>query len=112
MDRTSQTALVLSGGNALGAYLAGAYEHLHRNNIEPDWIVGASIGAVTGAILAGNAPEQRLPKLSQFWAEAMVHTSGSLSVTEKGRQIYNGLHTALTLMFGRPSIFRDRLPGL
>jgi predicted acylesterase/phospholipase RssA len=68
MDRTSQTALVLSGGNALGAYLAGAYEHLHRNNIEPDWIVGASIGAVTGAILAGNAPEQRLPKLSQFWA--------------------------------------------
>jgi len=112
MDRTSQTALVLSGGNALGAYLAGAYEHLHRNNIEPDWIVGASIGAVTGAILAGNAPEQRLPKLSQFWAEAMVHTSGSLSVTEKGRQIYNGLHTALTLMFGRPSIFRDGLPGL
>jgi NTE family protein len=99
MDRTSQTALVLSGGNALGAYLAGAYEHLHRNNIEPDWIVGASIGAVTGAILAGNAP-------------AMVHISGSLSVTEKGRQIYNGLHTALTLMFGRPSIFRDRLPGL
>jgi patatin-like phospholipase len=64
MDRTSQTALVLSGGNALGAYLAGAYEHLHRSNIEPDWIVGASIGAVTGAILAGNASEQRLPKLS------------------------------------------------
>src|SRR3954452_17890072 len=42
----------------------------------------------------------------------MVHTTGSLSVTEKGRQIYNGLHTALALMFGRPSIFRDRLPGL
>jgi NTE family protein len=112
MDRTSQIALVLSGGNALGAYHAGAYEQLHQNGIRPDWIVGASIGAVTGAILAGNAPEDRLPKLNQFWAEAMVHTTGPLSVTEKGRQIYNGLHTALALMFGRPSIFRDRLPGL
>ena len=57
MDRTSQIALVLSGGNALGAYHAGAYEQLHQNGIRPDWIVGASIGAVTGAILAGNAPE-------------------------------------------------------
>ena len=80
MDRTSQIALVLSGGNALGAYHAGAYEQLHQNGIRPDWIVGASIGAVTGAILAGNAPEDRLAKLDQFWAEAMVHTTGSLSV--------------------------------
>src|SRR3954465_923875 len=72
MDRTSQIALVLSGGNALGAYHAGAYEQLHHNGIRPDWIVGASIGAVTGAILAENAPEDRLPKLNQFWAEAMV----------------------------------------
>ena len=82
MDRTSQIALVLSGGNALGAYHAGAYEQLHQNGIRPDWIVGASIGAVTGAILAGNAPEDRLAKLKQFWA-AMVHTSGSPTSTER-----------------------------
>src|SRR3954466_442248 len=111
MDWTSQIALVLSGGNALGAYHAGAYKQLHKNGIRPAWIVGASIGAVTGAILAGNAPEDRLPKLNQFWAEAMVHTTGSLSVTEKGRQIYNGVHAALTMMHPRPSIFRHRLPG-
>ena len=55
MHRTSRIALVLGGGNALGAYHAGAYEHLHQNGIRPDWIVGASIGAVMGAILAGNA---------------------------------------------------------
>jgi NTE family protein len=112
MDQTPRIALVLSGGNALGAYLAGAYEHLHNQNVRPDWIVGTSIGAVTGAILAGNAPEERLAKLNQFWTEAMVHTLEARTVTSKGRQIYNGLHTALTLMFGRPSIFRDRLIGL
>ena len=111
MHRTSRIALVLGGGNALGAYHAGAYEHLHQNGIRPDWIVGASIGAVMGAILAGNAPEERLDKLNQFWAESMVHTSGSLSITEKGRQIYNGVHAALTMMYARPSIFRHRLPG-
>src|SRR4051794_11043548 len=111
MLRTPRTALVLGGGNALGAYHAGAYEHLHQSGVRPDWIVGASIGAVTGAILAGNAPEDRLPKLNQFWSESMVHTSGSLSVTEKGRQIYNGVHAALTMIHPRPSIFRHRLPG-
>ena len=74
--------------------------------------MGTSIGAVTGAILAGNAPEDRLAKLNQFWTEAMVHTLEAPTVTSKGRQIYDGLHTALTLMYGRPSIFRDRLIGL
>ena len=85
MHPTSRIALVLGGGNALGSYLAGAYEHLHQNDVRPDWIIGASIGAVTGAILAGNAPEDRVTKLNQFWSESMVHTSGSLSTTEKGR---------------------------
>ena len=74
MQRTSPIALVLGGGNALGADHAGAYERLHQNGIRPDWIVGASIGAVMGAILAGNAPEERLDKLNQFWAASMVHT--------------------------------------
>src|SRR3712207_2178193 len=93
MDRPHQTALVLSGGNSLGAYLAGAYEHLHQQEIRPDWIIGASIGAVTGALLAGNADEERLPRLNQFWAESMVHITGSLNRTEKSREIYNGLHS-------------------
>src|SRR4051812_12549384 len=65
--RMSDTALVLGGGNALGAYLAGAYEELHARDVRPDWIIGASIGAVTGAILAGNAPEHRIEKLTRFW---------------------------------------------
>src|SRR5438552_9022563 len=72
--RTPRTALVLGGGNALGAYLAGAYERLHEAGVRPDRIVGASIGAVTGAILAGNAPERRLERLEAFWAEAALPT--------------------------------------
>ncbi len=49
-------ALVLAGGNALGAYQAGVYQALHRGGLSLDWIVGTSIGAANGAIVAGNAP--------------------------------------------------------
>src|SRR3954468_7777206 len=43
--RTSRTALVLGGGNALGAYLAGAYQRLHEAGVRPDRILGASVRA-------------------------------------------------------------------
>jgi NTE family protein len=112
MRRISKTALVLGGGNALGAYHAGAYEGLHRQEVRPDWIVGASIGAVTGAILAGNPPEERLEKLQQFWAEATQHTYAAPSPNETLRQTYNGMHSVLTLLFCRPNIFQRRYPGL
>ncbi len=112
MHRQSKTALVLGGGNALGAYLAGACEYLDEQDVRPDWIVGASVGAVTGAILAGNAPEHRLAKLKQFWAEATQHTYGAPGGNETLRQTYNGMHSLLTLLFCRPNIFQRRYPGL
>ncbi|WP_424753309.1 patatin-like phospholipase family protein [Methylobacterium sp.] len=106
------TALVLGGGNALGAYHAGAYEVLHARGIRAGWVVGASMGAVTAAIIVGNAPEDRVPKLRQFWQEAMLHTGPSVTGLLKPRQIYNGMHALLTLLWGRPGIFRHRYPGL
>jgi NTE family protein len=60
-------ALVLQGGGALGAYQAGVYEALAAANIHPDWIAGISIGAINGALIAGNAPEARVAKLRAFW---------------------------------------------
>ncbi|MET1753921.1 patatin-like phospholipase family protein [Novosphingobium sp. RD2P27] len=47
-SRDYDLVLVLSGGNGLGAYQAGAYQVLHESGFAPDWIVGASIGAVNG----------------------------------------------------------------
>jgi len=62
-----QITLVLQGGGALGAYQAGVYEALHEAGIEPDWIIGTSIGAINAGIIAGNRPEDRLEKLRSFW---------------------------------------------
>jgi NTE family protein len=62
-----QTVLVLQGGGALGAYQGGVFETLTKNGFIPDWVVGTSIGAINGAIIAGNPPEKRLEKLQEFW---------------------------------------------
>jgi NTE family protein len=77
-----QTVLVLQGGGALGAYQAGAYEVLHENGVEPDWVAGISIGAINAAIIAGNAPENRISHLRQFWKDiATVMPGESLART-------------------------------
>jgi NTE family protein len=62
-----QTILVFQGGGALGAYQAGAYHALHEAGVEPDWIIGTSIGAINASLIAGNKPENRLERLDEFW---------------------------------------------
>ena len=38
--------LVMQGGVTPAAYQAGAYQALHEAGIEPDWVIGTSIGAI------------------------------------------------------------------
>ena len=62
-----QVVLAFQGGGALGAYQGGVYQALHEAGIEPNWVIGTSIGAINGAIIAGNDPSQRLERLCEFW---------------------------------------------
>ena len=62
-----QVVLVFQGGGALGAYQAGVYQAIHEAGIEPDWIIGTSIGAINASLIAGNKPENRLHALEDFW---------------------------------------------
>jgi NTE family protein len=62
-----QVVLVFQGGGALGAYQGGVYQALHEAGIEPDWVIGTSIGAINAAIIAGNEPSRRLERLREFW---------------------------------------------
>src|ERR1700745_3557301 len=65
--RRLQIVLVFQGGGALGAFQAGVYQALHEASIEPDWIIGTSIGAINASLIAGNEPENRLERLEEFW---------------------------------------------
>jgi NTE family protein len=64
---TVPVVLDLQGGGALGAYQAGVYQALHEAGMEPHWVIGTSIGAINAALIAGNAPAQRLERLRSFW---------------------------------------------
>lgn len=67
-DLPGQVVLVLQGGGALGAYQVGVYEALNEAGIEPDWVIGTSIGAINGVVIAGNAVNERMERLRRFWA--------------------------------------------
>ena len=62
-----QVVLVLQGGGALGAYQGGIYEALHEAGIEPNWVIGTSIGAINAGIIAGNPADKRVDRLRKFW---------------------------------------------
>src|SRR6516162_9158959 len=69
-----QVVVVLQGGGALGAYQAGVYEALHDSGIEPDWLIGISIGAINASLIAGNDAGARLDRLKEFW-KRIEHSS-------------------------------------
>nr|WP_064710397.1 patatin-like phospholipase family protein [Rhizobium bangladeshense] len=105
--------LCFSGGNALGAYHAGVYEVLYQNGVEVGRIAGASIGAVTGAVIAGNRPEKRVPQLRRFWdlaAETELPFFHPLAViTGRADRRRSVLRAFLA---GRPGLFRPSFPGV
>jgi NTE family protein len=70
--KDQQVVLLLQGGGALGAYQAGVYHALHEAGIEPDWIIGTSIGAINASLIAGNPVGERMDKLTEFWRR-MAH---------------------------------------
>src|SRR3954447_12531003 len=80
--KLGQIVLVLQGGGALGAYQIGVYQALHEAGIEPDWVIGTSIGAINASLIAGNRPEDRMDRLREFWARVehgpVARTLGSV----------------------------------
>lgn len=105
-------ALVFQGGGALGAYQAGVYEALAEAGCEPNWISGVSIGAINSAIIAGNTPENRLPRLREFWDT--ISGRNVWAWTPEGdafRAWRNQISAGMTVMQGQPGFFRPRFPN-
>ena len=73
-DNNGQVVLVLQGGGALGAYQGGVYQALHDAGVEPDWLIGTSIGAINASLIAGNKVEDRFSKLNEFWRRVEYST--------------------------------------
>jgi NTE family protein len=118
-----RVALVLQGGGALGAYQAGVYQALHEANIGVDWLCGTSIGAINGAIIAGNPPEKRVDRLRDFWETVTtppmrlpnIPWFTELPWNGNGHARYwtNRISAFTTMLHGAPGFFSPRpLPPL
>jgi NTE family protein len=103
-------------GWCASAYQAGVYEALTEADLHPDWIAGVSIGAINGALIAGNAPEARVEKLRAFWERVTAKHCGDWSerlLSAKGdaaRQWQNQISANLALASGAPDFFTPRFP--
>jgi NTE family protein len=101
--------LILQGGGALGSYQAGVYEALASSEYLPDWVAGISIGAINAAIIAGNAPENRLKCLRNFWEAITAPNSLWPAALIGGPAFWQQSASALTaLLFGQPGFFTPR----
>lgn len=98
-----QTWICLSGGNALGAFHAGAWKAVQDAGLNVTRITGASIGAVVAAVIAGTPAHRRVERLDAF-----LDDIAQSALSEGGRRrLVTG-----TLLFGNPALFSPSLPGL
>ena len=96
---------------------------MHEAGIEPDWVIGTSIGAINASLIAGNKPEERLAKLQEFWSR--VEQDPTLEAITSLPWVGRGPPNWLTLTTGVPflqaqssriprtaCVFLDRCGGL
>ena len=103
----TQTALILQGGGALGAFECGVVKALEEEQIFPDIVAGVSIGAFNGAIIAAN-PRHATGALEAFWAELAIATP---KIPLLPAPCLGGGQAAVALgilAFGVPNFFKPR----
>jgi NTE family protein len=101
-------ALVLQGGGALGSYQAGVYEALDAAGLKLNWIAGISIGAINGALIAGNPPETAVARLREFWELVSSRNAAYPWFEDMARTIWEPLSGSGTVSFGAPGFFSPR----
>ncbi|NPC98793.1 patatin-like phospholipase family protein [Nocardioides sp. zg-DK7169] len=74
------TAYVLGGGGVLGAVEVGMLRALLERDLRPDLVLGTSIGAVNGALVAQDPSLTVVERLTELWRTA----------NDPGREVYGG----------------------
>jgi NTE family protein len=101
----ADTAFVLGGGGLLGAVEVGMLRALFDAGIRPDLILGTSVGALNGALVAAHPGPDVIERLLMLWQSA----ANSREVYGDGpvRQVTRAVRTGTHLHSARP--LRERL---
>ncbi|ATR20351.1 Serine protease [Roseomonas mucosa] len=109
--RKPTVILALQGGGALGAYQVGAYQAMEEAGFAPDWVIGISIGAFNGALIAGNDPADRLERMAAFWQAISRPGTALAGLRDCNPRLSGALSHWEALLLGQPGFFAPRLPG-
>ena len=89
------TAFVLGGGGVLGAAEVGMLRALFEAGIRPDLLLGTSVGALNGALVAAHGPGPEVTdRLEELWASAAggKEVYGGGPVRQVSRAVRTGTH--------------------
>ena len=67
---TERTAFVFGGGGRWGAVEVGMLQALGEADIRPDLVLGTSIGAFNGSVIADEAGPGGVKRLTDLWNES------------------------------------------
>ncbi len=114
----AKVAFVLGGGGILGATQVGMLRALAEADVRPDLIVGTSVGALNGAVLAADPSRAALDRLTELWtsvSDSEVFSGGLLSrartLAKNGTHLHSAAPLRRLLSGMLPSAFGDlRVP--
>ncbi|MGH3845516.1 MAG: patatin-like phospholipase family protein [Pseudonocardiaceae bacterium] len=108
---TGGTAIVLGGGGVLGAVQVGMLRALLEAGVRPDLVVGTSIGALNGAVLAALPPDEVADRLDALWRSPDVRdlfTAGAVRRLREFARSGVAAHSAGPLRRVVTAVFGDR----
>jgi NTE family protein len=86
-------AFVLGGGGILGAHEVGMLRALAESSVEPDVILGTSIGAVNGALFAADPTVDGVQRLARLWRDSdLAEVSAANLLRRFGTLARSGTH--------------------
>ena len=103
------TAFVLGGGGLLGAHEVGMLRALAEAGIKPDLVVGTSIGALNGVVVAAD-PAGAADRLSRMWQGEELRLAFSEKLWARAvRLVRSGTHLHSFDALSR--VLAEALPG-
>lgn len=94
------TAFVLGGGGVLGAVEVGMLRALFEAGIRPDLVVGTSVGAINGALVASDPNPGVAERLAQLWRD--IAEGGQVYSDNPFHQVRRALKTRTHLQSSKP----------
>lgn len=95
-----RTAFVLGGGGLLGAVEVGMLRALFEAGIRPDLVLGTSVGALNGLVVASDPTPEVIPRLKELWRT--VGESNQVYADPAWKQVRRAVRTGTHLHSAQP----------